>query len=88
MMVLELTSAGWKAVWDWVQTRTHEPDVQDEFHWYKHTLRSINLVSPGEDLVVCMRGAVSKSGYLEALRMQPDWYRRIARSTTHVAPMY
>lgn len=88
MMVLELTTTGWKAVWDWVQERTHEPEVQDEFHWYKHALRSINLVHPGEDLVVCMRGALSKSGYLEALRMRPDWYRPISRPTGSLTPLY
>lgn len=86
--MLELTTAGWTAVWAWVQQRTQEPEAQDEFDWYKHALRSINLVPPGEDLVVCMRGAVSKSGYLEALRMRPEWYRRIARSTVQLAPLY
>lgn len=87
-MVLELTTAGWKAIWNWVQQRTHEPDSQNEFHWYKHAQRSINLIPPGENVVVCMRGAVSRSGYLEALHLQPDWYRRIPREQIELAPLY
>lgn len=87
MVVLELTTAGWTAIWDWVRERAQGPENQDEFHWYQHALRSINLVPPGEDLVVCMRGAVSKSGYLEALRLRPEWYRRIPRATVELVPL-
>lgn len=88
MMVLELTTAGWKAIWAWVQERTQEPEAQDEFYWYKHALRSINQAPPGEDLVVCMRGAISKSGYLEALRLRPDWYRRLPQHSVQLDPLF
>lgn len=87
MMLLELTTAGWNAIWDWVQQRAHAPETEDEFFWYKHALRSINLIPAGEEPVVCMRGAVSRSGYLEALRLRPDWYRRIPRPVTELVPL-
>ncbi len=63
-MVYELTPAGRQAIWQWVQERAESPDAQSETDWHKHALRSINLIPEGEALVVCMRGAVSRSGYL------------------------
>lgn len=87
MVVLELTSAGWAAIWEWVKERAVQPEAQQPFDWYQHAMRCINLVPPGEELVVSMRGAVSRSGYMEALRLRPEWYRRIPRPTVELVPL-
>jgi len=79
MTTLELTPGGWEALWQWVQQRSKAPEEQSQVYWRKHAERSINLAAPGEDLVVCMRGAWSLSGHLEALRMQPRWYQQVNR---------
>lgn len=88
MLVLELTTAGWTAVWDWVKQRAQDPEQMGEHGWYQHALRSINLIPPGEDLVVCIGGAASRSGYLEALRLQPGWYRRKERQNVVLEPLF
>ncbi len=64
-----------------------EPEAQNENEWRKHALRSINLAQPGDAMVVCMRGAVSRSGYLEALALQPHWYRRREGPTRPLEPL-
>lgn len=87
MVTVELTPEGWNAVWQWVQARSLQPEQQSEVDWRKHAVRSINLIPPGEPLRVCMRGAVSASGYLEALVLQPGWYRRIEASNGLLQPL-
>lgn len=80
-VLVELTPEGWQAVWRWVQERAREPEQQSEQAWRQHATRSINLVPMGEPVQVCMRGAVSHSGHLEAFRLRPHWYSRVRRAS-------
>lgn len=77
MTKLEITPGGWEALWQWVQQRSKAPGEQSQVYWRKHAERSINLAAPGDVLVVCMRGAWSLSGHLEAFKMQPRWYQQV-----------
>ncbi|WP_342133580.1 hypothetical protein [Hydrogenophaga sp. OTU3427] len=79
--MVELTPEGWQAVWSWVQERALDPEKQSEQEWRQHAQRSINLAAEDEPVKVGMRGAVSKSGHLEVLRLKPQWYRRNRRSS-------
>lgn len=79
-MLIELTSTGWEAVWNWVRARAAHAQAQSETEWRKHAQRCINLTGPGEERLVPMRGAISQSGHLEVLRLKPQWYRQVAAS--------
>jgi hypothetical protein len=78
---LELTPEGWQAVWGWVQERAREPEQQVMQAWRQHAQRSINLVADGEVVQVLMRGAISQSGHLEALRLRPHWYTKVRQGS-------
>lgn len=80
-MLIELTSPGWEAVWQWVRARAARDETQSEAHWRQHAQRCINLTGPGEERLVPMRGALTQSGHLEVLRLKPQWYRPAARSS-------
>lgn len=79
-MLIELTPTGWEAVWQWVRARAAQEEAQSEAHWRKHAQRCINLAGPGEERLVPMRGAITQSGHLEVLRLQPQWYRQAVAS--------
>ncbi len=80
------TNEGWQAVWAWVQRRALHPERQDENEWRKHAQRCLNLADEGEHAVVSMRGRVSRSGQLEAMRLKPQWYRVTNRWKKAEAP--
>lgn len=83
-MKIEITEAGWNALWAWVQDRARFPEAQSPVQWRKQATVSLSLFEPEDIPAVYMRGAVSKSGYLEALPFRPGWFRRVA--TTPAAP--
>lgn len=82
-MKIEITEAGWTALWTWVQERARFPETQSPEQWRKQAAVSLSLFDAADSPAVYMRGAVSRSGHLEALPFKPGWYRRIepARST-------
>lgn len=84
-MKIEITEAGWTALWTWVQERARFPETQSQEQWRKQAMVSLSLFDTTESPAVYMRGAVSKSGHLEALPFRPGWFRRIETSRPTVA---
>ncbi len=84
-MKIEITEAGWTALWAWVQERARFPDTQSPEQWRKQAVVSLSLFDPADSPAVYMRGAVSKSGHLEALPFKSGWFHRIETARPTVA---
>lgn len=76
-MILKLTPAGEQAIWSWVCSVAKNADALNRQVWLAAAHKQVNLSGNDFDgrYRIWISGAESESGHLQALVLQPAWFR-------------